>query len=159
MKQLGVFIAIFLVFIVCAGYASSDVAPALQEQFWKACEDGKAQLVEDLLKKNNALANAPGIRGTFPLRGSILWEHVAVVEVLLAYGADVNQVSEDVGMTPLQTAVLLEHEEIVRILLDHLRIDVKKEVCFKRHTYTVWDYVRRCSSPEIVALFDRFKKS
>jgi ankyrin repeat protein len=61
-------------------------------------------------------ANSRGSTGDYPLHKIAIWGDVAVAEVLLDYGADINARGED-DDTPLHRAIAGRHVEMIRFLL------------------------------------------
>lgn len=82
-----------------------------------AAAAGKTQeLEQELLKQNHAGTRDIEYQRT-PLHWAALGGHDAVVQLLLAHGADVNAVEPSRGRTPLLDAVANMHEPVVRRLV------------------------------------------
>ncbi len=84
--------------------------------------DNEAKAVTELLIAKgldvNAKATAEG-KGTTPLHAAAGKGHVAMAEVLIKNGAEVNARSQYSGSTPLDVAISKKHEEMVDLLRKH----------------------------------------
>ncbi|KAK4158319.1 hypothetical protein C8A00DRAFT_28826 [Chaetomidium leptoderma] len=84
---------------------------------------GRRSLLKLLLEKGANVSAAA--RGWSALCWAAAAGHEAVLEPLIAFGADVNQVTPPGGETPLYLAAHQGHAMVVRILLEHgARLDV-----------------------------------
>jgi len=77
-----------------------------------------AKRVAYLLDKKHASVAAEDLQGETPLHHAIIMSSPAMVEFLIAHGADVNQRDRD-GWTPIMTAAYLDNAEDVKILIKH----------------------------------------
>lgn len=80
----------------------------------------------DVAKVRALLAVDPGLatqwekkRPLTPLHLAAIQPNIALAEVLLAYGVDINIVDPTTGRTPLHLAAELGHQHMVRYLLTH----------------------------------------
>lgn len=89
------------------------------KRFFEACRTGNISVVNEMLKTRSAksLVNARDDSDVTPLHEAALKGHKAIVEVLLARGADVNSKTSD-GFTPLLDAALNGHTSVVEVLLE-----------------------------------------
>jgi ankyrin repeat protein len=71
-----------------------------------------------LLDKKHASVTAVDLQGETPLHHAVLMASPAMVEFLIAHGANVNQRDRD-GWTPIMTAAYLDKADDVRILAAH----------------------------------------
>ena len=71
-----------------------------------------------LLDKKHASVTAVDLQGETPLHHAVLMASPAMVQFLIAHGADVNQRDRD-GWTPIMTAAYLDKADDVRILAAH----------------------------------------
>jgi quinoprotein dehydrogenase-associated probable ABC transporter substrate-binding protein len=71
-----------------------------------------------LLEKKHASVTAIDLQGETPLHHAVLMASPAMVQFLIAHGADVNQRDRD-GWTPIMTAAYLDKAEDVKILAAH----------------------------------------
>ena len=71
-----------------------------------------------LLEKKHASVTAIDLQGETPLHHAVLMASPAMVQFLIAHGADVNQRDRD-GWTPIMTAAYLDKAEEVKILAAH----------------------------------------
>ena len=71
-----------------------------------------------LLDKKHASVTALDLQGETPLHHAVLMASPAMVQFLIAHGADVNQRDRD-GWTPIMTAAYLDKAEDVKILAAH----------------------------------------
>ncbi len=81
---------------------------------WAAVSLDKLERVRELLRQTPQLVTAGGGDGVHPLHYA---RNVAMIDFLVANGADVNARCVDHGSTPLQ--YLIQDEVLVRRLLDH----------------------------------------
>lgn len=94
---------------------------------WTACHVGDIERVRELLQQDSSLANRLADCVTYylgsgsPLRNAAARGHLAIVKLLLAYGADPKQ--PEPGIAPrghaLYSAVYHRHLEVARVLLEH----------------------------------------
>ena len=86
-----------------------------------ACEDGKTQMVYDLLHCGMSVNHGK----PSPLMRACRRGHIDIVTLLLLHGADVNAIDKNL-MTPLMYACQNENIDIVDLLLFHgARIDME----------------------------------
>ena len=71
-----------------------------------------------LLEKKHASVTAIDLQGETPLHHAVIMASPAMVQFLIAHGADVNQRDRD-GWTPIMTAAYLDKAEDVKILAAH----------------------------------------
>lgn len=86
----------------------------------RAAFEGSLPVVSALLEANPESINLPDDKGTTPLLYAIHAGEEAIVLLLLAYQADVNQSDAVLGRTPLmRVAYTSQHERIAQALLQH----------------------------------------
>jgi ankyrin repeat protein len=85
----------------------------------KAAKSGDAATITALLKKDKALLNARDKDGSTPLHCAAWKGHVAVVEVLLDAGANINDVNTNThwGTTPLHAAAHGNQKDVAAVLI------------------------------------------
>jgi ankyrin repeat protein len=71
-----------------------------------------------LLEKKHASVTAIDLQGETPLHHAVLMASPAMVQFLIAHGADVNQRDRD-GWTPIMTAAYLDKAEHGKSFVDH----------------------------------------
>lgn len=82
-------------------------------------QDGDLRAVKDLVAKGRPL-NAYDASDRTPLHYAADGDHLAIAELLLDAGADVNAIKEsNSGDTPLAFAVAASSFEMVKLLIDH----------------------------------------
>jgi len=88
---------------------------------YAACMYGSidAAIIERLLQKEDCNVDPVNRFGETPLFAACRRGYIWLVRLLLKYGANINQVKQNDGMTPLYIAVLHEHDTIVKLLLLH----------------------------------------
>jgi ankyrin repeat protein len=87
----------------------------------KAAKAGDVARVQELLTQNGTLTAARDQDGSTPLHCAAWKGHVAVAEVLLVAGADVNAANQNEhgGTTPLHAAAHGNQKAVVEVLLRH----------------------------------------
>ncbi|WP_052316087.1 ankyrin repeat domain-containing protein [Desulfomonile tiedjei] len=86
----------------------------MENSFIKAARTGDLVRIHQLILQGaNPDADLEGIR---PLAAAALAGHVAIVELLLSQGAQLNR-TDQFGNTPLMEAALAGHREVVQLLL------------------------------------------
>ncbi|CDW58033.1 Ank 2 domain containing protein [Trichuris trichiura] len=100
-----------------------DVEEHLDRKLLKACEDGDIAVVEELLSKDSSLVNARDRDQYTPLHRASYGNHVAVIKLLLQYGADVSAKTEE-GWHPLHCAARWGNVDAVKILLHMGKADL-----------------------------------
>lgn len=98
--------------------ALSVLAATPERSILWACNEGRADLVANLLLQNSALVHATDPDGYTPLHRASYNNNVPLVKLLLAHGADPNAVTE-FGWTPVHSACQWTHAECVAVLLQH----------------------------------------
>ena len=84
-----------------------------------AASFGLIDTVKDIIQDTEVDLDAPGSRfGGTALHAAVLREHIEVMELLLAAGADPNQADWNL-VSPLHSAALYGSEKVIRVLLDH----------------------------------------
>ena len=84
------------------------------------------EAVEILLKKDSKLANIGStVDGWTPLEDATLKANVAIVKMLLQYGANPT-ITDKHGGTPMDMATKFGKGEIVKILRDHIKANRSK---------------------------------
>jgi ankyrin repeat protein len=78
---------------------------------------GRKANVEALVNSDPSLART-NWDGTTPLHLAAYWDHKDVVELLIAKGANVNQL-DSTGETAAERAAEAGHDEIVQVLRQH----------------------------------------
>ncbi|XP_057330176.1 ankyrin-3-like [Microplitis mediator] len=78
----------------------------------------------ELLLKNNADPNPKADSNGAPLIIAAIKGNLTIMELLLAYGADVNVVKKDIKESPLHIVVLSRNRRAVELLLNHDTIDI-----------------------------------
>jgi ankyrin repeat protein len=91
----------------------------VETSIWTACALGQNEDVAGLLRGDPRLANASGLSALTPLHWAAYHGHAAVVDLLLAYGADTEATDPYLGKTPLQWARDAGHGAIVARLQRH----------------------------------------
>eukprot|EP00050_Salpingoeca_kvevrii_P021193 m.107600 g.107600 ORF g.107600 m.107600 type:complete len:130 (-) comp9226_c0_seq3:449-838(-) len=81
----------------------------------KAAEQGNAELVTQLLQTGANINRPGGHAKNSPLHFAAIGGHGAVVELLLAHGADATQTDIN-GYTPLHCAAIFGHENVAALL-------------------------------------------
>jgi ankyrin repeat protein len=107
--------------VMAAGSMVASAAIGRADPIHDAVLTGDAAEVKRLLQGEPALANVPHMErtkhvGYTPLHYAAGWGRKDVVEVLLAYQADVNA-KKHVGETPFEMAVRKGHKEVAQLLL------------------------------------------
>ncbi|HXV23259.1 MAG TPA: ankyrin repeat domain-containing protein [Alphaproteobacteria bacterium] len=92
-----------------------------------AAYSGSVPVAELLLEKDAALEDAANKAGVSPLIVAAEEDHLAMVELLIARGADVGQPERN-GYTPLTRAFWKGHSDIVRALKRHGAVCPSAEV-------------------------------
>lgn len=82
------------------------------------CNEGNVDRVAELLRLDGGLVKARDADGYTPLHRASYTNNVALVKLLLAYGADPNAVTE-FGWTPVHSACQWTNAECVAVLLQH----------------------------------------
>eukprot|EP00930_Biecheleria_cincta_P080926 TRINITY_DN69438_c0_g1_i1.p1 TRINITY_DN69438_c0_g1~~TRINITY_DN69438_c0_g1_i1.p1 ORF type:complete len:158 (+),score=26.18 TRINITY_DN69438_c0_g1_i1:43-474(+) len=85
--------------------------------FLKSCFDGNLDEVQAMLTAGASAGVSDPETGAFPLYFASSRGHLAVAEVLLDRGVDVDQ-TDRVGSTALHAACFTGHLDLVRLLLD-----------------------------------------
>ncbi|KIV95467.1 hypothetical protein PV10_03121 [Exophiala mesophila] len=84
-----------------------------------AASFGLIDTVKDIIQDTEVDLDAPGSRfGGTALHAAVLREHIEVMELLLAAGANPNQADWNL-VSPLHSAALYGSEKVIRVLLDH----------------------------------------
>ena len=118
-------------------------------EFRQAARDGNLARVRELLAAG-ADVDAPDHNGVTALMKASLNGLGAVVDVLLAAGADVNQADNNNGDTALMWASDLGHADVVRALI-RAGADIHKA---NRRGVTALMWARRNGHPEVVAMLE-----
>ena len=109
---------VFLLFIL-NGFALS------QQELHKAAYKGDIELVRKLLK-NNPDPNERDTFGGTALHAAMFQKNVAVIQILIDHGFDVNVQGLSNGYTPLHDAVWANNLSAVKLLLKHgAKVDIK----------------------------------
>ena len=91
-----------------------------QLDIFEACAAGREERVRDLLEEDPAQVNAIADDGFHPLELACFFGHYEIAELLLEYGASVDEPSHNpMEVMPLHSAVASQSLEIVRLLLEH----------------------------------------
>ena len=90
-----------------------------------SCVNGLTEIVELLLQEGDAqqFVNASNRQGSAPLHLAVTQCHSAIIELLIQYGANVNQWHQTSGETPLFMAAVRNDLPTCRILVEHGRAD------------------------------------
>lgn len=88
----------------------------LDQDIFKAVQEGELKTVKSLIEKQPNLVNAKISGGYSPLHLSTIYEYREITELLVKKGADVNAVN-DYGMTPLHYAFRKKNLDFARLLL------------------------------------------
>lgn len=100
--------------------ATQFIAHGLTLDIFEAAATGRIERVRELIQEDPDLANAYAPDGFQPLGLAAFFGHRETVELLLAYGANVNSPSRNVQkVMPLHSAVAGRHADIVAALLNH----------------------------------------
>lgn len=113
--------------------ATNGAAGDGEKAILKAAKSGDAVRVGELLAGDESLVNARDKDGSTPLHCAAWKGHVAVVEALLAAGADVNvrNQNEHYGDTPLHAAAHGNQRAVAELLLAR-GADVRAVSCNRR---------------------------
>jgi ankyrin repeat protein len=84
--------------------------------FFDALYDGDIDTLREQLRHDPDLANTPNTSGTTPLFHACDAQKLAIVELLLSFGADPDHADDD-GETPLHVAAFTGNAELVKLLL------------------------------------------
>lgn len=106
-------------------YGAEDALGALLERvqedslnLYEASALGRAARLKTILGQSRLRVNEPNAEGFTPLGLAAFFGHADAVQVLLAYGAAVDQVDKSrFGNTALDAAVAANHADVVRALL------------------------------------------
>lgn len=99
--------------------AQWDFYPHHATPLYYAASFGLIDTVKDILQDPEVDLDAPGSRfGGTALHAAVLREHIEVMGLLLAAGANPNQADWN-KVTPLHSAALYGSEQVIRVLLDH----------------------------------------
>src|SRR5215470_17942305 len=95
--------------------------PDNNKEIIKAAKKGDVAKIKELLAENGDLIHARDSDGSTPLHCATWKGQLAVVELLLEAGADVNarNQNEHWGTTPLHAAAHANQAAIAQMLLDH----------------------------------------
>ena len=85
------------------------------QEFFQAVKEGVVQRVEGLLKQEPELT-VQKVEGASALHIAAGENHLTVVDLLLAHGADINVLDDEFGMTPIAWANEKGHKEMVHHL-------------------------------------------
>lgn len=108
------------------GGADLDCSAGPHTPLLGACRNGHADTVEVLLQAG-AAANPPAGRPPPPLYAAVTHRHLAVAELLLKYGADIDG-RTPTGHTALSTAVFAgDDEAALWLLARHARLDANSD--------------------------------
>lgn len=100
--------------------AAALVATGVELDVFEAAATGRTDRVRDLIREVADRVNAYAADGFFPLALAVFFGRAETVEVLLAAGADPNQVSrESMRVTPIQSAAAARRADIARRLVAH----------------------------------------
>ena len=93
--------------------------PNPEKEIIKAAKSGKVQRVKELLEQDASLISARDSDSSTPLHCATWKGHLAVVELLLNYGADVNarNNNDHWGTTPLHAAAHANQRAIADLLI------------------------------------------
>lgn len=95
-------------------------------QLYRACEEGRSKVVEELLQVEGIDVNLGDGNGETPLFAACGIGHSKVVKLLLKHkGIQVNQ-ADNYGITPLYTASLMGESKVVELLLKAEGIQVNQ---------------------------------
>jgi ankyrin repeat protein len=87
---------------------------------YQAAQAGDVAKVRALLAVDPRLATRPDKKHPLnPLHLAAMQPNIALAEVLLTYGVDINILDLITGRTPLHLAAQLGHHQMVRYLLSH----------------------------------------
>jgi len=112
-------------FVVAKYSRRNDIAAALIEQgvaldIFEACMGGAEERVVELVSGQHDLTKSYSPDGWTPLHLAGFFNHPALTEALLTYGADVNARSRNaLANTPIHAASAGRSRDSVRILLEH----------------------------------------
>ena len=100
-----------------------------------AIQENNEMLVQEILKKQPELANAPLLKGvTTPLCRATYNNHQSMILMLLANGADINGRSATNGRSPLHWAVFRGNIVLIELLImkgaDVEAVDAEGLNCF-----------------------------
>jgi ankyrin repeat protein len=101
--------------------SGSAKAPNLEKEILKAAKSGATLRVKELIEQDAALLAARDVDGSTPLHCATWKGHLAVVELLLKLGADVNarNANDHWGTTPLHAAAHANQRAIAELLIAH----------------------------------------
>ena len=105
-------------FILLFGMASFSVSTCRASELGQAVTTGNIETVQKVL----ATKPEPDARDSFggtALHAAVLRKNMEIVELLIAYGCDINVQGTSNGYTPLHDAVWANNPEAAKILLRH----------------------------------------
>ena len=93
----------------------------LQKEILKAAKSGAVSRVQQLLEQDASLIFVRDADGSTPLHCATWKGHLAVVELLLSRGADINATNQNDhwGTTPLHAAAHANQRAIAEVLIAH----------------------------------------
>ena len=114
MKYVSRFFVMLLFVLVCMACTKGEQLPPLH----MAAQDGLLVEVKQLVIGGHDVNQRDEKYGFTPIHQAVFFDHQAVVEFLIAQGANVNA-KNNAGSTPLHLARGKGHSDIVELLTQH----------------------------------------